>query len=205
MSLSEQTSRVANGGKNTLKAILEKMGATVPDTTKIDGYPALAAGVDNIAISAATKALYGLGSDAVPDDVLNKLSKSILYYSTATPKYQDVKGNPITIGTQIATGSYVGTEASHTISLTFDFPIKFFFISALNYVSVSSSTRNFSSGYYLTESKNMTVLENDRSVGYLPVTLSDDQRTISWTGSASYSSLASTFNALTTYYYKAIG
>lgn len=90
MSLSEQTSRVANGGKNTLKAILEKMGATVPDTTKIDGYPALAAGVDNMAISAATKALYGLGSDAVPDDVLNKLSKSILYYSTSTPKYQEV-------------------------------------------------------------------------------------------------------------------
>lgn len=73
MSLSEQTSRVANGGKNTLKAILEKMGATVPDTTKIDGYPALAAGVDNMAISAATKALYGLGSDAVPDDVLKRI------------------------------------------------------------------------------------------------------------------------------------
>ena len=108
-------------------------------------------------------------------------------------------------GVQIATGSYVGTEASHTISLTFDFPIKFFFISALNYVSVSSSTRNFSSGYYLTESKGMIVLEDERSVGYLPVTLRDVQRTISWKGSASYSSLASTFNALTTYYYKAIG
>lgn len=93
MSLSEQTSRVANGGKDTLKAILEKMGATVPSTTKIDGYPALAAGVDNMAISAATKALYGLGSDAVPDDVLSKLSKSILYYSTATPKYQEVTIN----------------------------------------------------------------------------------------------------------------
>ena len=106
---------------------------------------------------------------------------------------------------KIATGSYVGTEASHTISLTFDFPIKFFFISALNQVTVSSSIRNFSSGYYLTESERMTVLEEGRPVDYLPVTLSDDQRTISWTGSASYSSLASTFNALTTYYYKAIG
>lgn len=77
MSLSEQTSRVANGGKNTLKAILEKMGATVPDTTKIDGYPALAAGVDNMAISAATKALYGLGSDAVPDDVLKEIPNKV--------------------------------------------------------------------------------------------------------------------------------
>ena len=38
----------------------------------------------------ATAGLYGLGSDAVPDDVLNKLSKSILYYSIATPKYQEV-------------------------------------------------------------------------------------------------------------------
>ena len=41
----------------------------------------------------ATAGLYGLGSDAVPDDVLSKLSKSILYYSTATPKYQEVTVN----------------------------------------------------------------------------------------------------------------
>ena len=41
----------------------------------------------------ATAGLYGLGSDAVPDDVLNKLSKSILYYSTVTPKYQEVTVN----------------------------------------------------------------------------------------------------------------
>lgn len=73
MSLSEQTSRVANGGKNTLKAILEKMGATVPSTTKIDGYPALAAGVDSLAIAAATKTKFGLGSTADLDDLLNNM------------------------------------------------------------------------------------------------------------------------------------
>lgn len=73
MSLSEQTSRVANGGKNTLKAILEKMGATVPSTTKIDGYPALAAGVDSLAIAEETKTKFGLDSTEDLDDLLNNM------------------------------------------------------------------------------------------------------------------------------------
>ena len=41
MSLSEETARVAGGGKNTLKTILQKLGVTV-GSEKIDQYPALA-------------------------------------------------------------------------------------------------------------------------------------------------------------------
>lgn len=47
----------------------------------------------------------------------------------------DVKGNPITIGAQIATGSYVGTGtygASNPNTLTFEFEPKFIFIAAVN-------------------------------------------------------------------------
>lgn len=41
MSLSEETARVAGGGKDTLKVIIQKMGVTV-GSEKIDQYPALA-------------------------------------------------------------------------------------------------------------------------------------------------------------------
>ena len=47
----------------------------------------------------------------------------------------DVKGNPITIGAQIATGSYVGTGtygASNPNILTFEFEPKFIFIAAVD-------------------------------------------------------------------------
>ena len=90
MSLSEQTSRVANGGKNTLKAILEKMGATVPSTTKIDGYPALAAGVDSLAIAAATKTRFGLEATADLDDVLAILGKYRQYWWARRTTEHDV-------------------------------------------------------------------------------------------------------------------
>ena len=84
---------MANGGKNTLKTILEKMGATVPSTTKIDGYPAIAGGVDSLAISAATKELYGLGSDAALDGVLAFLGKYNQYWWKRRNKsYSIVKG-----------------------------------------------------------------------------------------------------------------
>lgn len=106
---------------------------------------------------------------------------------------------------KIATGSYAGTGAAHTISLTFDFPIEFFFISALDTVAVDSITRDFSSGYYLAGSKRMIVFEQGLSAYGLPITLSDDRKTISWAGSASSNAQERTFNALTTYYYKAIG
>ena len=70
----------------------------------------------------ATAALYVLGSDAVPDDVLAKLANAAFVENGGLT---DVGGN--SVGIQIATGSYVGTGtygASNPNSLTFSFTPK---------------------------------------------------------------------------------
>ena len=46
MSVEEQVTRVASGAKSTLKALIQKLGGTVPDSTKIDGYASLVNGLD---------------------------------------------------------------------------------------------------------------------------------------------------------------
>lgn len=38
MSVEQQATRVASGAKSALKALIQKLGGTVPDSTKIDGY-----------------------------------------------------------------------------------------------------------------------------------------------------------------------
>lgn len=74
----------------------------------------------------ATAALFGLGTDAVPDDVLALLSKAALYKTVGqTAGLYDVSNNLLLTlpGVQIATGSYVGTGKygeSSPNSLTFD-------------------------------------------------------------------------------------
>lgn len=55
-------------------------------------------------LTQATAALYGLGTDAVPDDVLSILSKAAL---ATGGSLLGVNGDPV--GPQIETGSYVGT------------------------------------------------------------------------------------------------
>ena len=91
MSLSEQTARVAGGGKNTLKTILQKLGVSVGEEP-IDQYPTLAAGISDKLLpdkllSAETAGLYGLSGTAVSDDVFRILSryhwKLIQAYRTA--------------------------------------------------------------------------------------------------------------------------
>lgn len=70
----------------------------------------------------ATAALYGLGSDAVPSDVFEKLAGAAFNTGGSVT---DVNGNPL--GVQIATGSYVGTGkygSSNPNSLTFEFEPK---------------------------------------------------------------------------------
>ena len=81
MSLSEQTSRVANGGKNALKRLIEKLGGTIPSTTKIDEYAAFVEALiiysANEILREETKEQYGLTTAAVPDDVLNRIIQLI--------------------------------------------------------------------------------------------------------------------------------
>lgn len=74
----------------------------------------------------ATAALFGLGTDAVPDDVLQKLAGAA-FGSGGT--ITDVNGNPL--GVRIATGYYVGTGTygeDNPNSLTFELEPKLVFI-----------------------------------------------------------------------------
>lgn len=76
----------------------------------------------------ATAALFGLGTGAVPDDILSLLSKGVLFQNDTIT---DVLGNLILIpvgqiknGVRIKTGSYTGTGSSGSSgknTLTFDF------------------------------------------------------------------------------------
>lgn len=81
-------------------------------------------------LTAATASLYGLGSSAVPNDVLSKIRSLI----TTAQSTADQKA-------RIATGSYTGTGtygASNPCSLTFPFVPKLVFIQSNN-----SSARDF--------------------------------------------------------------
>ena len=81
MSLSEQVQRVDGGQNAALKKIIEKLGGTVPETTKIDGYAALIEAMTIYSaaqqLSSTTKTAYGLGSNAVPDDAFGALTGSL--------------------------------------------------------------------------------------------------------------------------------
>ena len=58
----------------------------------------------------ATAALFGKTNAAVPDDILNLLSKSVLAQTVGgDTTLTDVLGTKLTVGVQIETGSYVGT------------------------------------------------------------------------------------------------
>lgn len=79
MSLSSETQRVQQGVKDTLKALIQKLGGTV-GSEKVDGYPALANAISNKLLpdnllSAATAALYGKGAEATPNDVFAAISE----------------------------------------------------------------------------------------------------------------------------------
>lgn len=101
MSLAEQIQRVDGGQNDTLKAILTALGVTVSNQ-KIDQLAALAATIspklkpDNLN-SAETNALYGLGADAVPDDVLAKIRSLISETASSVPRIECAK----TTGTSI--------------------------------------------------------------------------------------------------------
>lgn len=120
MSLSEQTARVAGGGKNTLKAILQKLGVTVGDVP-IDQYAALAAQIsdkllpDNL-LDGEVSGLYELPSSAVVKDVLKKIGEFI----------PTLSGHA-----KIEVGTYAGTgEEQKTINLNAN--PDFFIVQCLN-------------------------------------------------------------------------
>lgn len=73
----------------------------------------------------ATAALFGKTNAAVPDDILNLLSKSVLAQTVGgDTTLTDVLGTKLTVGGLIESGSYVGTGVNgpgNENSLTFSF------------------------------------------------------------------------------------
>lgn len=108
--LDKATSAEAQNGVNNTKWM-------TPSLTKA-AIDILAAKSSNI-LSNETKTLYGLESSSVPDDILNKLSKSIISNGT---QITDVLGNLISIpvdqvedSVKITVGSYKGTGVDNRV------------------------------------------------------------------------------------------
>lgn len=100
----------------------------------------------------ATAALFGKTNAAVPDDILNLLSKSVLAQTVGgKTTLTDVLGTKLTVGVQIETGSYVGTGTygqANPNTLTFGFVPKFVWIWPKS--SFRGSTVVFAGRFYVT-------------------------------------------------------
>ena len=124
MSLAEQTARVAGGGKNTLKAILQKLGVAVGDVP-IDQYADLAGQIsekllpDNLA-TAETAQLFDLDDNAPVREILEKIKD---LFNTANSDISELNSAKA----RIVTGYYTGTGkagADYPNSLSFESAIK---------------------------------------------------------------------------------
>lgn len=138
----------------------------------------------------ATAALFGLGTDAVPDDVLQKLAGAA-FNSGGT--ITDVNGNPL--GVRIATGSYVGTGTygeDNPNSLTFEFEPKF--------LIVQRSTTNYPGGFIWIDgiSEIGSVFTDTSSGASLRISIIKNEKDITW---YSTSNAEKQMNLVDSYYY----
>lgn len=134
MSLAEETSRVAGGGKQTLKAILQKLGVTVSDDKKIDEYAALASTISekllpNNLLSESTASLYGKESTATVDQILSTINTLIKNaQTTANSK------SKIVYGTYVGTGS-AGPSSQNVLQFDFE-PKLLLVVSKSNFIGI---------------------------------------------------------------------
>ena len=101
MSVEQQATRVASGAKSALKALIQKLGGTVPDSTKIDGLATIVDSID-------------LGDKFMLIPV-NPTTHDILWYDENTESWVLANLNPTTIGA--AASGHTHTKAAIT-----DFP-----------------------------------------------------------------------------------
>ena len=133
-------------------------------------------------MSTATAGLYGLGANAVPDDVL-EAAKTLIDNAQNT-----ADGAP-----KIVTGSYVGT-GQNTNSISFELSPKIVFIRGYNIDEPTNiaSIANMFYGYYIVSSGNLnrtgyayieTYSENDGMItlGY-PLSITDTYFAMNETG-----------------------
>ena len=183
-------------------------GAILGQTPTVDAY------TKEQTLTAATAALYGLGSDAVPNDVLNKIDS---LFDSVDSQLSNLETD-VANGPKIVTGSYVGTgtyDANNPNSLTFDFAPKFVMLTLI--VNISEDMWYTSSGAYSelgiymlnTDALSTTYKQHQgfvNSANYTKLSnakKSADGRTISWysTGGEEYQ-----YNDIGyRYYYIAIG
>ena len=145
-------------------------------------------------ITTATKALYGLGATATPNQVFSAISTAL-----------DGKA-------RIQTGSYVGTGtygASNPCSLTFDSRKTFFYI--WNQSKFAIVTRNYTDGFFQVFLANLTAeykIIGSQSVSgrYTSVYMKKTDMEITWYASGELSESASLQQNIknTVYYYLAI-
>lgn len=153
----------------------------------------------------ATAALFGKTNAAVPDDILNLLSKSVLAQTVGgDTTLTDVLGTKLTVGGLIESGSYVGTGGigpGNENHLTFSFVPYMVVILANNSgtpypgtVFIKGQTLSDGIGYNQSYSNNYGL------------SVSWEGKTVSWYSSYSNSSSSKQFNFEgTPYYYFAIG
>lgn len=101
MSVEQQATRVASGAKSALKALIQKLGGTVPDSTKIDGLATIVNSID-----------LGDKFMLIP---ANPTTHDILWYDENTESWVLANLNPTTIGA--AASGHTHTKAAIT-----DFP-----------------------------------------------------------------------------------
>lgn len=142
----------------------------------------------------ATAALFGLGADAVPDEVLALLNSLVKNAQTSA----DEKA-------KIQTGSYVGTGtygAGNPCSLTFDFVPKFLYIKSTNSSSAGfflphTLTNTFKSFAYQGFIQD-TAIQSSNCYGKMEGT------TLSWYNKMSSEGVGGQFNNSGTYHYIAL-
>jgi len=179
MSLAVQTARVAGGGKNALKVILQKLGVAVGDVP-IDQYADLADQIsekllpDNLS-NAETAQLFGLDGTALVREILVKIKEMFDATDSSVSELNSAKA-------RIVTGYYTGNGkygVNNPNSITFDGKIK-----------IVCATDTYTQPDFFSTSAEIRTIEQlttsyveDRGFGRLGNSygkISSDQKTFSW-------------------------
>lgn len=149
----------------------------------------------------ATAALFGKTNAAVPDDILNLLSKSVLAQTVGgDTTLTDVLGTKLTVGGLIESGSYVGTGVNgpgNENSLTFSF-VPYMVVILYNSSGTLYPGVVFIKGQTLSDS----IGYNGNYSNNYVLSVSWEGKTVSWYSS---STVGAQLNYEGTYYYFAIG
>lgn len=150
----------------------------------------------------ATAALFGKTNAAVPDDILNLLSKSVLAQTVGEDTtLTNVLGTKLTVGGLIESGSYVGTgtyEQANPNTLTFSFV-------PYMVVILANSAGTFYPGVVFIKGQTLSdgIGYNEHINGSYALSVSWGSKTVSWYSNSTPGTQLNSEG--TSYYYFAIG